>query len=140
MLCLYYYYYIIHILLLYIISYTILFRSSSPILLFLLPNIPLPPLFFSLLPILSFLFSSIIPFLPIYLSSVLFPIYLPSSSDLSQSISSLLFSLSLHPISFKVYVSAFGYPYLYSPTILTPHVLSDGNVEVCRFDKYRFWF
>ena len=56
-------------------------------------------------------------------------------------------SLPIHHlfISFKVYVSAFGYTYLYSiipifhiSQLLTPHVLSWWMVEVCRFDKYVF--
>ena len=31
-------------------------------------------------------------------------------------------------------MSAFGYPYLCSGCVLTPHVLSEWMVEVCRFE------
>ena len=51
------------------------------------------------------------------------------------------------PPSFKVYVSGLTYGYLYSLQIfpisnpnLTPHVLSEWMVEVCRFEVYRVGF
>ena len=101
------------------------------------------------------LYSSLLLFLflfPFLLSSLLFP---SQSSDLSsfpsflpnpQSIIYLPFipnpkyPQSFPPpfSSFILYVSAFGSTYLYTPPSnnnLTPHVLSEWMVEVCRFDR-----
>ena len=65
------------------------------------------------------IYSSLLPLL--FLLSSQFPLLLPSSLPPDQ------------PISFKVYVSGLGYVYLCSIVldVLTPHVLSDGNVEWC---------
>ena len=109
------YYYTLHIYYYYIISYTIL--SSSSDLLFHSPPLPqsIPSIFCSPLLFCSFFYS------------------LPSSFPLPSFPSSFLLSF---PTSFKVYVSAFTYTYLYSIPIfqlLTPHVLSEWMVEVCRF-------
>ena len=120
---LYYYYtytyyillYIIHILLLYLILY------SSPLLIY---SFPFPILLFLIF------FSPSLPIIP----------FLPSPNHSFPLLFSFPIYLPLPFISFKVYVSAFGYPYLYSssiqsfqypfPTILTPHVLSEWMVEV----------
>ena len=127
-----YYYillYIIHIhILLYIIFYLILYSSySSDLLLF--PSVLFLSFPFSSLPL---LFS---PFLPSLSRILLLPS--PNHSSLFCSPSQ---SISLFPSSFKVYVSAFGYPYLYSSSIqsfqypfpnnLTPHKLTEWMVEV----------
>ena len=112
-----YYYYILYIT---IISYytlslsfflSFLFCSSFTILLIIPPS-SIPPFLSSLL--LSF-----------YSLSFSFPPLLLHPLSPSLSFSSLL--------SFKVYVSAFGYPYLCSRliTILTPHKLTEWMVEVC---------
>ena len=66
---------------------------------------------------------------------------LPVLSSISHLIHSFPFSFPILNLSssFKVYVSAFGYPYLYSRLIfpkLTPHVLSEWMVEVCAGDLY----
>ena len=113
------YYYIITI----IISYTILFSSSvlfSP-LLFFLSSLPflssdLLPLLFSYSPIPILISPSHLPLPSIsWLKNPIFHhFHLPLLSALpifsSQSSNNLI-------LSFKVYVSAFGYPYLYSSSI-----------------------
>jgi hypothetical protein len=109
-----YYYYTYYIILLYIhyyiISYLILY---SPLLLF---------------------FSSIPHLFPIlFLSSIPFPLQFnpyPSSS---------IHSSVIHIPIFILYLSVLTYTYLYSSSFpifknnLTPHVLSEWMVEVCRF-------
>ena len=134
---LYIYYYYTY----YILYYTLLFSSSI-----FLSFSPSP-----LLPISS---SSSVLLLPLILPSPLLSIliYLSIQSiRVGSSISLFIFcrfqtlrTCSNHlihpnpfhnlspPSSFKVYVSAFGYPYLYSRLInnLTPHVLSEWMVEV----------
>jgi len=132
-LCYYYYYYT---------YYTILilsFPSSSPLPLFL----PIPPLliyhsliFSSILP----LFSSSLPFFSspfiLYLSVLTYG-YLCSSTFSSFPIYSLP-SQSIFPSQYPFYTCrGVGYTYLYSssfPDNLTPHVLSEWMVEVCRFE------
>ena len=120
------YYIHIHIIIYYTIIYYILYYtlifSSLP---FLsqsisshLPRQSFPILFFLFSPPLQF-YSSPFPSppnpLPIYL------LFLPS-----------YLSIIIHLSHFILYVSAFGYPYLYSRLIqlLTPHVLSEWMVEV----------
>ena len=99
-----------------IISYTILYYT---LLIFLLQSSPI------------FLF----PYNP---SSSYHPFLSSSSSHLIYLLLPPMFqSISSIPISFKVYVSVLGYAYLYSILIqeyLTPHVLSEWRVEVCRFE------
>ena len=106
------------------ISYTILFSSSDPssLLLFILPS--------------SSDLSSPNP-LPL----------LNQSSSSSHTLPSLPFPCSLllslsSILSFILYLSVLTYTYLYSipSDNLTPHVLSEWMVEVCRFDEYRFMF
>ena len=127
---LYYYYIILYPILSYISYYT-------------LPSIPFPLLFssslFSSFPILpyspppilssSFLLSpSLIPFLPL------------SSSHLSSFLSHLLPNLAsvLHPLIHSIRVGINITLFIFSPNPtsdnLTPHVLSDGNVEWCSFN------
>ena len=143
---LYYYYTLLYIILLYIItiiSYLILYSpsSSSP------PPLPYNPIY---LPILllsshsqySHLFFSL-PFplsfphpnIPIFCSSSYsslpspLPIYLP--------LSPLFFFLYNHLIqSIRVGTSIYLFisPNHLLPKYLTPHVLSDGNVEWCKFE------
>ena len=98
---------------LYIIYYIIILYYYYIILYYtLLPNPPLPSICSSssssLISSCSFLFHSLPPSQSIYLSLPSLPIFI-------------------------LYVSAFGYPYLYSRLIqlLTPHVLSEWMVEVC---------
>ena len=101
---LYYYYYT------YIISYLILYSSFPSVLLF--HSSPIP----SHLP------------LPISSCSVLFLLPLPISS-------SLLFPIFHQPHS--KYTCRVFHLLIYVPSVsdnLTPHVLSDGNVEWCSFN------
>ena len=111
------YYTIIHILFILYILYTILYYyiiiihilyiilfSSSPLL---SHSLPLSPLF--------------LPLLFLYNPLLFFP--------------STLLILQINSPHFILYVSAFGYPYLYYPdSKLTPHKLSEGNVEWCSFN------
>ena len=121
---LYIYYYTIIIY--YILYYTLLFFFCSlPLLLCSLSSLPLHLFLFSFSSFPTILFhpiSLLFPF-PIYLLS-----FLLSQSDLSSYSSPLI----PFPI-FILYVSGLPYEYLYSRLIqlLTPHVLSDGNVEWC---------
>ena len=136
----YYYYYILYytIISYYILYYTLLSFCSH-----------LPLFSSSLLSFSSFLSQYSLPLLQIYSSfplsntllssfqSIFYPLFSSfpsSSSDLSSFLPHSCPSWSI--CQFKVYVSAFGYPYLYSRLIqlLTPHVLSDGNVEWCSFN------
>ena len=134
---LYIHIYIIYyiLLLLYYILYLILYSS--------LPLIYL--LSFSLLS--SFLFSSIshsslisnLSLLLISSSSLPFYSFPTPLPFLFRSIPPIIPSFPIPILSFKVYVSAFGYPYLcsfdlFSSNNLTPHVLSEWMVEVCRFE------
>ena len=113
-----------------IILYLLSFLSYS----LLLPNIPLflsssnlllsSHLFFYSFPSSSNQYLSVLTYTYLYSSSNLF--FIPFSSPLSSS-----------PIpTFILYLSVLPYGYLCSlifQTILTPHVLSEWMVEVCRF-------
>ena len=122
-----YYYYILYIIILYYYTYTYTYTIMSYILYiyYTLPSSDLSSF--------SLLFPSLL---------FLFPLPFPILSSHSQSSSSpslpLLFHLILfQSLSFPEYLSAFGYPYLYtlpSQNNLTPHVLSEWMVEVCRFE------
>ena len=164
----YYYYilYIIHILLYIIISYTILFLLPIPSIFLSIPSLFSSLLLFSssLLP--SF-FPSPIPILSSLLSSL--PSQSISSSSLpsqSSSIYLLLFFSPLPSFPFRSFTSPSSsipipsshssshhskytcrhlHTLIYiqsSSTILTPHVLSEWMVEVCRFEVcgVRFMF
>ena len=114
-------YYILYIILLYIISYTILFLPFHSPLIYLLSLPPLPPLL---------LFSSplslpIIPLPPIpspFLSQSSFPIpiFQPAHSQASHS------KYTCRHLDILIYIIIQEY--------LTPHVLSEWMVEVCRFE------
>ena len=139
-------YYYTYIILLYIILYIILYLISytlPPLLIY--SSFPFPSIF---LLFLSFLSSFLIPIFPSpphphppsfssFSSPIpptlpplipLLQIYLPLQSSIS-------FSIFL--LSSNQYVSGLTYTYLYSINIsfqsLTPHVLSEWMVEVCRF-------
>ena len=106
----------------YILSYTIL--SSSSILFYSSPSLPL-------------LISSF----PSSSSSA--PSFYKRNTSISNNPSLRNPSIfNIHLSHFILYVSALTYAYLYSRLIfpifknnLTPHVLSEWMVEVCRFDK-----
>jgi hypothetical protein len=84
-----------------------------------------------------------LPFCSVYiirsLSSVLLLILFQYSNSALPILSFSSIPISFHPIPpiFILDVSGVQDPYLYyhhpSPTILTPHVLSEWMVEVCRF-------
>ena len=130
----YYYYYILllyiiyYIILLYYILYIhiyiiyyILYYIIHYILYYTLPSLPFPSLFFPLSSSLisSSSFSSLLLFHP-----------LPSSH------------LFLLQSSHSFYTCRYLHILIYIPDSsknnLTPHVLSEWMVEVCRFDKYRY--
>jgi len=101
-----------------------LFLLSS---LLLIHSIPLPPhihLLFSSIPP-----SSLLPIFILYLSGV--------ADTYLCSIKIFMFPSPL-PSPFILYLSVLGYTYLYSrlQDNLTPHVLSEWMVEVCRFDSW----
>ena len=148
---LYIHVYIIYYILLYyytitiIISYTILFLTFPPLLLFfllsLLPNLLSLP-FFPSFPFFSQSISSSLPFPPlIYLLS--FPSHLIHSHPLPILLSSSLpFPNLFPPHSFYTcrYLHILIYIQSHLPNLLTPHVLSEWMVEVCRFDRYGVLF
>ena len=102
-------------------------------------------IFFLLLYIILLYITFIILYLILYYTLLFFRSVLPSQSSLPLPI--LLPFLQPSPVipsspisSFILYVSVLTYTYLYSgddsrDNILTPHVLSEWMVEVCRFHK-----
>ena len=116
------YYIILHyyIIIYYILSYTILFFSSD---LFLQCSSSSHPLLSSPhpnIPFSSSLFPLILSLLPIFSSSFLPLLFHPNHSK-----------YTCRYLHILIYITITSFQY---PTILTPHVLSEGNVEWCSFN------